>query len=107
MKFSEEESKKLKRVTEIMHEDPEAASELLKETLRPHGIDPIVCMRESQADHINNELAYYKELARMWEVACHDFRARGHKNDDPESYSLAVAYQHDRLVLVKETTDGD
>jgi hypothetical protein len=42
-----------------------------------------------------------KELAALWERACHDFRAQSVSHHaDPLSYSLAVAFAHERVVAV-------
>jgi hypothetical protein len=56
---------------------------------------------------INRQLAkerdYYKELAALWDTACHDMKALFKGPDDPwapPSYSRAVAYAHERIVAV-------
>ena len=45
----------------------------------------------------DDELEYYKELARLWEIACHDFRAYTSEFfEDPETYKEAVAFSAQR-----------
>lgn len=43
------------------------------------------------------ERDYYRELAHLWETACHDFRAYAPEfYDDPPSYHAAVAFAAQR-----------
>lgn len=56
---------------------------------------------ENEVEKRAVEVRYFKELARLWEVACHDYRARipervGDKLPDPESYSRAVEFAKER-----------
>ena len=51
----------------------------------------------SRQDELEQLCTYYKQLARLWETACHDFRAfADSKLGDPGTYKKAVAFAAQR-----------
>ena len=48
------------------------------------------------------EFDYYKQLAHLWEKACHDIKAqRPPRSDTPFSYAAAVTFANENIVSIK------
>jgi hypothetical protein len=78
----------------------EAMGDKYDDELRARGVEVI--------DKRGRECEYYKDLAHLWEQACHDMRCERRPEDaDPLSYSRAIAFAADRIISIKKSEVTD
>jgi len=83
-----------------------------KENERRRKIQADLVRGNQNLETINRDLSkerdYYKQLAEMWDRACHDIKAvyKGPEGDPPITYSAAVAFAHEYITAIKPAMCG-